>query len=75
MILNYRTFRVASSLINSERGRWDFLEITKAYGRKIRKIFIASKISLHWHEGHLMIYSFGIGFMGGGWIRYIHLEP
>jgi hypothetical protein len=43
----YSTFKVASSLINSKRGRQFFLEIMKAYGRKTRKFIIAPKMALH----------------------------
>jgi hypothetical protein len=61
----YSTFKVASSLINSKRGRQFFLEIMKAYGRKTRKFIIAPKMALHWHESHSMICSLGIDLIKG----------
>jgi hypothetical protein len=60
--------------VNSKRRRWIFLEIIKAYGQKTRKVIIALKMTLHWHEGHSMIYSFRIILMRGSWMRCICLE-
>jgi hypothetical protein len=53
----------------------NFLESIKAYGQKIRKFIITPKMTLHSHEGHSMIDSFGIRLMRESWIRCICLEP
>jgi hypothetical protein len=70
----YRTFRAALNLINSKRERLKKLEIFKAYDQKTKKNIIAPIITLHWHEGHSMMYSFGKGLVRVNWVRCIYLE-